>query len=289
MLDSFKQFLLQFITSVLTGFDTMLDNATKVLVNGGDADIWNAVVAFSDILKPFCYTIISICILIELAQVAMKVDLIKWEHGLKVSVKLVLSKVCIDIAPTVLRAIYEQAATWTSNAATSGFGGGAASMGSLVNADMQNMIEGLSGWGPVLGLFMSLLIVVIAIKICGLLIQVIAYGRIFEIYVYLGFSPLPCAFFPLGDGSGGGMSRLTGKFFRSFAAICLQGVIMIVCIRIFGKIMESAITNQISAAVAAGGATGVSDLCYTMLLGCIVLVMSVVKSGGWAKSILDAM
>lgn len=287
MLNSFKEYLLSFITSVLSGFDSMLDNATNVLTNGGGVDIWNAVVSFSNFLKPFCYTIIAICILLELAQIAMKVDLIKWEHGLKVAVKLVMAKVCIDIAPTVLNAIYIQAAAWTSTAATSSFGG-SSSLGSLVNADMTNLIQGLSGWGPVLGLFMSLLIVVIAIKICGLLIQVIAYGRIFEIYVYLGVSPLPCAFFPLGDGSGGGMSRITSKFFRSFAAVCLQSVIMILCIRIFGKIMEVAITNQIAAAVAAGGATGVSDLCYTMLLGCIVLVMSVVKSGSWAKSILDA-
>lgn len=289
MLGSFKEFLLTFITSVLASFDSMLDNATDVLVTGGGIDIWDAVVTFSTVLRPFCYTIIAICLLIEIAQTAMKVDLIKWEHGLKVGVKMVLSKVCIDIAPTVLKAMYAQAAEWTSSASTTSFGGGISSMGDLVNADMATMINGLSGWGPVLGLFMSLLIVVIAIKVCGLLINVIAYGRIFEIYVYLAVSPVPCAFFPLGDGSGGGVSRMTSRFFKSFAAVCLQSVIMIVCIRIFGKIMESAITSQIADAVSVGGAQGVSDLCYTMLLGCIVLVMAVAKSGSWSKSILDAM
>lgn len=289
MLSSFKEFLLTFITSVLSSFDAMLDNATNVLVTGGGIDIWDAVVAFSTVLRPFCYTIIAICLLIEIAQTAMKVDLLQWEHGLKVGIKMVLSKVCIDIAPTLLKAIYAQAADWTGSASSASFGGGMSSMGDLVNADMATMINSLSGWGPVLGLFMSLLIVVIAIKICGLLLQVIAYGRLFEIYVYLAVSPVPCAFFPLGDGAGGGISRLTSRFFKSFAAVCLQSVIMIVCIRIFGKIMETAITSQIAEAVAIGGAQGVSDLCYTMLLGCIVLVMAVAKSGTWAKGILDAM
>lgn len=289
MLNSFKEFLYSFISTVLASFDIMLDDATNVLVTGGGIDIWDDVVAFSTSLRPFCYTVIAICLLIELLQTAMKVDVLKWEQGIKVGIKIVLSKVCIDVAPTALRAIYQQAADWCSVASTASFGNGITDMGDLVSTDMENMINSLSGWGPVLGLFMSLLIVVIAIKICGLLIQVIAYGRIFEIYVYLAVSPLPCSFLPLGGGSGSNFSRLTARFFKSFAAICLQSVIMIVSIRVFGKIMETAITNQIAASVTVGGSQGVSDLCYTMLLGCVVLVMSVVKSGSWAKGILDAM
>ena len=34
------------------------------------------------------------------------------EHGLKVAVKLALSKVCIDIAPLFLQACYVQACDW---------------------------------------------------------------------------------------------------------------------------------------------------------------------------------
>ena len=88
MLDALRDWLLGLMTSALTGFDTMLASATSVLTGGlGD---WATVAALSSTLRPFCYTIIGICLLIEIAQVAAKVDILKWEHGLKLCVKMVL-------------------------------------------------------------------------------------------------------------------------------------------------------------------------------------------------------
>ena len=125
-----------------------------------------------------------------------------------------------------------------------------------------------------------------AVKICGLLVEVIAFGRMLELFCLLCVSPLPCAFFPLGDGSGGGFSRITRKFFLNFIGVCLHGVMIIVCIRLFGIIMVSAVNSM--GMSGEDPATNISNLCYSMLLGGIVLVMACAKSGQWAKSILDA-
>ena len=113
----------------------------------------------------------------------------------------------------------------------------------------------------------------------------------FELYVYLAVSPLPCAFFPLGDGNGGGFSRVTGKFFKSFAAVCLQGVMIILCMRIFNLIIGGTLNEMVQNAINSGAEPSiiVGDLCYVMLLGAIVLLMSIFKCGTWAKGILDAM
>lgn len=287
MTDGLKKFLLKMIESALNGFDSMVIDSQRILSTGNEA-VWNNVLTLSDVLKPFCYTVIGICLLIEIAQVAAKVDLLKWEHGLKLAVKMVLAKVCIDIAPVFLKACYQQAADWIQATATSGAD---VELGASLSHHMSTLFSGISGLGNVLGLFASTSILIIAIKICGLLVQVIAYGRMFELYVYLAVSPLPCAFFPLGDGSGGGFNRLTGKYFKSFAAICLQGVMMILCIRIFNMIIGDAFNTLINQALASGGEKSiiVSDLCYTMLLGSVVLVMGITKCGSWAKNILDAM
>ena len=159
-----------------------------------------------------------------------------------------------------------------------------------MSSEVQTQLNNVTGLWSVLWLGVSLLIVVLAIKICGLLIQVIAFGRMFELYIYLAVSPLPCAFFPLGNGNGDGISRITQKFFKSFIAVCLQGVMIILCIRIFYMIIGSAFTNMVQQAIAGGTASGVvTELCYTMLMGAIVLVMSVARCGSWAKSIIDAM
>ena len=114
MFNGIRDWFLGFVISAFKGFDTMLTSAQGVLTQTNDS-VWNNVLVLSDVLKPFCYTIIGICLLIEIAQVASKVDIIKWEHGLKVLVKMVLAKVCIDIAPTFLKACYIQAAEWINS------------------------------------------------------------------------------------------------------------------------------------------------------------------------------
>ena len=283
MLNALRDWLLGLMTSALQGFDNMLANASNVLTGGlGE---WSSVAALSSTLRPFCYTIIGICLLIEIAQVAAKVDIIKWEHGLKLCVKMVLAKVCIDIAPTFLKACYAQAQDWIT-----GLASGGSTFGNTTIGHLTPLMNNVSGFGNILGMFLSTFIVLMAIKICGLMVQAIAYGRMFELYVYLVVSPLPCAFMPLGNGDGGGVSRITSKFFKSFIAVCLQGVMMIIVIRIFDVVMGNAILTTLDAA--AGNAdvnAAITDLIYTMLLGAIALVMAVVKSGSWAKGILDAM
>lgn len=271
------------MTSALQGFDNMLADASNVLTGGlGD---WASVASLSSTLRPFCYTIIGICLLIEIAQVAAKVDIIKWEHGLKLCVKMVLAKVCIDIAPTFLQACYAQAQDWIT-----GLSSGGSTLGNTTITYLTPLVQNVSGFGNILGMFLSTFIVLMAIKICGLMVQVIAYGRMFELYVYLVVSPLPCAFMPLGNGDGGGVSRITSKFFKSFIAVCLQGVMMIIVIRIFDVVMGNAILTTLGAAAGNADANAaITDLIYTMLLGAIALVMAVVKSGSWAKGILDAM
>lgn len=283
MLDALRDWLLGLMTSALQGFDNMLADASNVLTGGlGD---WASVASLSSTLRPFCYTIIGICLLIEIAQVAAKVDIIKWEHGLKLCVKMVLAKVCIDIAPTFLQACYAQAQDWIT-----GLSSGGSTLGNTTITYLTPLVQNVSGFGNILGMFLSTFIVLMAIKICGLMVQVIAYGRMFELYVYLVVSPLPCVFMPLGNGDGGGVSRITSKFFKSFIAVCLQGVMMIIVIRVFDVVMGNAILTTLGAAAGNADANAaITDLIYTMLLGAIALVMAVVKSGSWAKGILDAM
>lgn len=288
-MDALKQTLLEMILSAMNGFDSMVDNAQSVLTGGAFnvTAVWNSVITLSNALKPFCYVVIGICLLIEIAQVAAKVDIIKWEHGLKLCLKMVFARLCIDIAPTFLRACYNQATIWINSATSVG---SYTNLGSLMTRDVQTQISNISGIFSVIGLLASCLVLSMAIKVCGLLVQVIAFGRMFELYVYLAVSPLPCAFFPLGDGSGGGMSRVTMKFFKNFIAVCLQGVMIIICIRIFYMIVGTALTTLVATAVGGSDPTTViSDLCYTMLMAGIVLVMAVAKCGSWAKGIMDAM
>ena len=284
------EWLVEFIASTFEKFDGLVTDAAAVLSTGFDAERWANFAAMSETLKSFCLIVLSLCVLLELAQVAAKVDLLKWEHGLKAGVKLVLAKVCIDVAPNFLKACYMQSIAWV-NALSEDY----TPIGSQAATAIRALADQHLGIFDVLLLAVSMLIVLLGIFGCGAAVKVIAYGRMFELYVYLVISPLPCAFFPLGDGSGGGMSRITSKFLKSFAAVCLQGVLMVICIRIFGVIIGGDVVKQLNDILNPGtGATAdvsavISDVCYTMLLGSIVLVGCITKCSGWAKSLLDAM
>lgn len=287
-----RDILANIIITAFTSFDTMVSEAADVL--SGDLDQWVTIEDWaSAVLAPFCYTILGFCLMIELVRVLTKTDVLQWEVGLKVGVKLVLGKVMIDVAPVFLKACYLQSTEWVTTissyyssyySTTSTGAGTTASLLVQEYLDESNILA-------LVGLFASLIIPVLAVQICGLLVKVIAYGRMFELYVYLLVSPLPCAFFPLGDGSGGGFSRTTAKFLKAFVAVCLQGVMMLLCIIIFNVIIEGtmeSLIRTISSNDSMENSVKLSELAYTLVMGGLVLVMSVSKCGSWAKSILDA-
>ncbi len=283
MLTDMKNWLIGLMNSAFLGFDDSMMSAVSVLKDG--LPKWDEVYGLSETLRLFCYTIIALCMLIELAQVAAKVDIMKWEYALRVGVKTALAKVCIDEAPNFLKACYHQAQAWID-----GLSDFQSILGSEVLGKLTEKITETTGFGAILGLFISTFIIVLAIKIAGLLIQLVAYGRMFELYVYLVVSPLPCAFMPLGNGDGSGINRITTKFFKNFIAVCLQGVMMVISIRIFDIVMGEAITKMIDVALKGQDTNRVIlELCFTMLLGAIALVQAVSKSGSWAKNIMDAM
>jgi hypothetical protein len=278
-----RNFLADLIILALVSFENWIDRANDLLSD--PLGSWDNVLAIATgALMPFAMLIIGICLLIEIAQVLTKVDMVKWEHGIKLGFKMAMSVALLNILPTFLRACYLQAVAWIN--AVVGLGG--IGLGVDFQSDLTELIDGVSGLGTVLGLFVSTIVLVLAIQVCGIIIMAIAFGRMFEIYVYLAVSPIPAAFFPIGDGSGGGFSRITMKFLRSFAAVCLQGVMMMICMRLFSILLSDILTDVILTYVDTGESAGVTQIMFTFLLGSIALVMSVIKSGGWAKSILDA-
>ena len=165
-MDGLKETLLNLIKSAMNGFDSTVSSAQDVLTGGlfDTNAVWSSVLALSNALKPFCYVVIGICLLIEIAQVAAKVDIIKWEHGLKLCVKMVFAKLCIDIAPTFLRACYNQASLWISSAMSVG---GYTNLGSLMTTEVETQISSISGIWSVIGLLASCLLLSICTA-CGI-------------------------------------------------------------------------------------------------------------------------
>lgn len=264
------------LTYVIDSVISVGDEVSRILAL--EFASWDSLVSLSEVFKPFCYTIISLCLLIELANTASRVDIIKWEHGLKLAIKMVLAKVAIDIAPDFLEACYRQSVSWVTAIDINALGGLGDHTEIKVNfLESVNLIEAEA----TLSYFPIILIIIIICYGASWYARALAYGRMFELYVYLVLSPIPFAFFPMSS-EGGMMSRITTKFCKTFIATCLQSVTMIVCIMVYGKIMAYMFGNLSNDML-------IFESMGYLLLGTVVMIAGMSKSGAWSKALIDAL
>lgn len=269
---NFAEAIITWICNILIGFDTKINGCVDILqedIMSASNPMFQLAQNIAHLITPVALTIISICFLIEFLKISIKMDILKWEFALKVFTLLALSQAVISAAPFFLSAIYSTGADMVGMAMGNQpctIGQNAANELTALTTDMK--------WGPMLGIAMTMLVPLLAIQACTIIIRVMAYARMFEIIVHVAISPIPCAFLPL-EGS-----QMTKKFFLSFAAVSLQGLFMIICVRLFGVIITSSLAGT------SGGTA--DDIVFNLLVGALVLVMSIIKTGQWSKSILDA-
>lgn len=272
-----KDFIKNWISNNLNSLDSNIAQVVLILTDNfwGANNLWyDFAQVIATIIRPISLTIITICFLIEFLKITIQMDILKWEYGLKCFFKFVFAKVCIDVSFSLLGAIYATASEWISSVGTT-----ANTIGASTWTVIETEIDGY-GLMETLGLVVSLGLVFLSIWIVSIMVQVIAFARKFELVIYLAVAPLPCAFLPLEDG---GASRIPKKYFMNFASICLQGLFIIMSIKLYGTLC----TEKINDAIATGG--NVATVAGQLLLASLVLVMAVVKSSSWAKSVLDVM
>ena len=98
-------------------------------------------------------------------------------------------------------------------------------------------------------------------------INLILIGRLFEIFVYTVISPIPLASL-----AGEGWHDSAKAFIKSYAAVCLQGLVVIVMFYAFSQVAELL------------GGTDSMGITITAL----ALALGVAKSGQWARQAVGA-
>lgn len=232
-------------------------------------------------IKPVAYTIVSICFVIEFIKITAEANVLKWEYGLRVFAKLVLARVCIDVAPLALNTIYTTFVSWvTISEAT-------------LNFDMTNLLTELENemlnlnFFSLFGWLLSVGLLYVTFMILNILCAIICYARVFELAIYFAISPIPCALMPLSDGTG---SRITKKFFMSFAATCMSGLLMVICMRIYCSVFMSYTVNVTARSIRNLFVTEADQIMGIMVFEVIALIMlfiAMTKCNSWAKTIMD--
>mgnify|MGYP000727883558 FL=1 len=156
----------------------------------------------------------------------------------------------------------------------SGAGGIISGSTAIDDAALQGMRQTIEAMdlGPLLGLYLQSFVVQTTMWVLGILIFVIVYGRMIEIYLMVSLAPIPFSTFGNRE-----QSQIGQNYLRSLFAIGFQGFLILVCVGIYAVLIQSVAFSQ-DVIASLWGVVG-----YTVLL-CFTLF----KTGGLAKSVLNA-
>ena len=133
---------------------------------------------------------------------------------------------------------------------------------------LEETLQGMD-LGPLIGLLLQSFVVQITMSALAIIIFVIVYGRMIEIYLMVSLAPIPFSTFANRE-----QNQIGQNYLRSLFALGFQGFLIIICVGIYAVLVQSlAFTDDIIADI--WGIMG-----YTVLL-CFTLF----KTGTLAKSV----
>ena len=179
---------------------------------------------------------------------------------------MILAKIAVDSTQIIMEAVY-QVSQHITLGISSIISSGSVSSG----LDLPAVIDEINGMGigAQLGMLIELVIVKFGVFIILGIVDIICIGRFIEIYVMIAIAPIPIATLPSQE-----LSSIGKNFFKSFAAVCVQGILIYLVVSFFPVLISNDILGDSSV--------------FGMLLYSLVLGVSVLSCGRWAKSICNA-
>ena len=141
--------------------------------------------------------------------------------------------------------------------------------GDQIVAMMDTLKE--KGLGELVMILFETSLIKVAIQVISVVIMLVVYGRMFEIYVYSSVSAIPFA--TMGNKEWG---QIGTNYIKGLFAIGLQGLFLMVCLGIYAVLVKTIKITDIHTST-------MTILGYAVLLGLMML-----KSGTLAKSVLNA-
>jgi len=141
-----------------------------------------------------------------------------------------------------------------------------------INAAIAAMNLPAYGIPELLLLMLETFIVSFCLKIMGVVITVILYGRMIEIYCTCSVAPIPMATMANKEWGQMGQNYLRGLF-----ALGLQGFFLMICVGIYAVLVNNMIV-----------ASNVHTAIFSVAAYTVLLVFAMLKSGTLAKSVLNA-
>ncbi|NCB27308.1 MAG: hypothetical protein EOM62_17930 [Bacteroidia bacterium] len=222
-------------------------------------DIWNIVVNIYGALQAIGYALLVLFFVIGVMKTCGSfAEVKKPEHALKLFIRFALAKAVItygmDLMLALLNIVQGVISTIMNSA---GFGSSASTVlpTEIVTAvEDCGFFESIPLWAVTLigGLFIWVLSFVMILSV---------YGRFFKIYMYTAIAPIPLSSF-----AGEPTQNIGKSFIKSYAAVCLEGAIIVLACIIFSVFASSPPVVDASAAPVAMVWSYIGELIFNMLV-----------------------
>lgn len=229
--------------------------------------IWNVILNINGAMQAIGLALLVLFFLAGVVQTSANLtDVKRPEHALKLFLRFAIAKGVVTYGLELMMAVFEIVQGIISKIMrTSGLGG--ASKTSLP-AEMIDAIEDC-GFFESIPLWAVTIIGSLFITILSFIIIMTVYGRFFKLYMYTAIAPIPLATF-----AGQPTQNVGRSFVKSYAAVCLEGAIIVLACVIFSMFAATPPVVDADAAPTAMVWKYIGELVFNML----VLVGSVKMS-----------
>lgn len=194
--------------------------------------IWSVVISINSALKAIGFALLVLFFVVGVVKTCGSfTEIKKPEHAAKLFIRFVLAKAVVSYGLDLIMALFrivQGVISTTMNTA-----GLAAQTAVTMPAEMEAAIRALTFWQSIPAWAVSLIGSLVIIVLSFVMIMSV-YGRFFKLYLYTAIAPIPLSAF-----AGEPSANIGKSFLKSYAAVCLEGAIIVLGCIIFSVFASS--------------------------------------------------
>ncbi|HIS07601.1 MAG TPA: hypothetical protein IAC99_08030 [Candidatus Choladocola avistercoris] len=222
-------------------------------------DIWNVIVGIHGALQAIGYALLVLFFVVGVIKTCGSfAEVKKPEHAVKLFIRFALAKSAISYGLELMIALFNIVQGIISTIMeTAGFG---EAQKTVLPTEIIEAVEDC-GFLESIPLWAVTLIGSLFITILSFIMIMSVYGRFFRLYLYAAIAPIPLATFA------GESSQNVGKnFVKSYAAVCLEGAIIVLACIIFSVFASAPPVVEEGASAVTMVWSYVGELIFNMLV-----------------------
>ena len=234
----------------------LISESPETFKGGG---IWDVMVDINGALKAIGYALLVLFFLMGIMRQFNSFQEIKRpEQALKLFVRFALAKAAITYGLDLMLAMFRIVqGIITKIMEASGFTG---SQNITLPQSMIDTIESCGFWESI-PLWAVTLIGSLLVWVLSFVMILTVYGRFFKMFIYVAVAPIPLATF-----GGEETSHIGKSFLKTFAAVCLEGSVIVLACIIYSMFASSPPSVSASASAVTQVWTYVGELLFNMLV-----------------------